>query len=157
MKKVIALQGPSEKQIVTTFETAKKNKWWITYEVEVRPEHDKKPHSDNINKVPQIGMLLKGVNGFVYEITNLKAVEVCFTCATKATHRIGKKFYCEKDFNALVITKPIKRTLAKQHRNAPCECGSGKKYKHCCARNNDRQKGHFYNSAYNPPQPVDQK
>jgi preprotein translocase subunit SecA len=30
--------------------------------------------------------------------------------------------------------KPIKRTSQKVGRNAPCPCGSGKKYKKCCGR-----------------------
>jgi len=31
--------------------------------------------------------------------------------------------------------KPVKRKGRKIGRNAPCPCGSGKKYKHCCGRN----------------------
>ncbi len=30
------------------------------------------------------------------------------------------------------VTKPVKRSKAKVGRNAPCPCGSGKKYKKCC-------------------------
>ena len=30
--------------------------------------------------------------------------------------------------------KPVKRTQKKVGRNAPCPCGSGKKYKKCCGR-----------------------
>jgi preprotein translocase subunit SecA len=30
--------------------------------------------------------------------------------------------------------KPVKRTAKKVGRNAPCPCGSGKKYKKCCGR-----------------------
>ena len=30
--------------------------------------------------------------------------------------------------------KPIKRTSKKVGRNAPCSCGSGKKFKKCCGR-----------------------
>ncbi len=30
--------------------------------------------------------------------------------------------------------KPVKRTEKKVGRNAPCPCGSGKKYKRCCGR-----------------------
>ena len=32
--------------------------------------------------------------------------------------------------------KPYRREEAKIGRNAPCPCGSGKKYKHCCGKNN---------------------
>ncbi len=31
--------------------------------------------------------------------------------------------------------KPVKRTVEKIYPNAPCPCGSGKKYKQCCGRN----------------------
>jgi uncharacterized protein len=31
--------------------------------------------------------------------------------------------------------KPAKRDAARQDRNAPCSCGSGKKYKYCHGRN----------------------
>ncbi len=30
------------------------------------------------------------------------------------------------------VRKPLKRTEEKVGRNAPCPCGSGKKYKKCC-------------------------
>ena len=30
---------------------------------------------------------------------------------------------------------PVKRDAPKVGRNDPCPCGSGKKYKHCCGRN----------------------
>ncbi len=32
--------------------------------------------------------------------------------------------------------KPIKRSQEKVGRNAPCPCGSGKKYKKCCGKVN---------------------
>ena len=30
--------------------------------------------------------------------------------------------------------KPVARADKKIGRNAPCPCGSGKKYKHCCGK-----------------------
>jgi hypothetical protein len=30
--------------------------------------------------------------------------------------------------------RPPEQTLDRIHRNAPCPCGSGKKFKHCCKR-----------------------
>ena len=30
--------------------------------------------------------------------------------------------------------KPVRKSQKKIGRNAPCPCGSGKKYKHCCGR-----------------------
>ncbi len=48
----------------------------------------------------------------------------------------------EKRRDVAVITgessgekKPVQRKTKKVGRNAPCPCGSGKKYKHCCGRN----------------------
>lgn len=111
MKKVIALMPVTDKQVITTRETAEKNNWWITYNVEVAPEHDEKPHPDNTLKVPYEGMLLKGVNGNVYKISKLEEVRICFTCNATATHRINQKFYCHRDYNYLVITQPIKKPI----------------------------------------------
>ena len=34
------------------------------------------------------------------------------------------------------VRKPLKRTEEKVGRNAPCPCGSGKKYKKCCGEFN---------------------
>jgi preprotein translocase subunit SecA len=36
--------------------------------------------------------------------------------------------------DAPVKKKPVKRSEKKVGRNAPCPCGSGKKYKKCCGR-----------------------
>ena len=41
----------------------------------------------------------------------------------------GRWFYVEGDF----VPKTVVRTGPKVGRNEPCPCGSGKKYKHCCA------------------------
>lgn len=149
MKKVIALLPPNEKQVITTRATAEKNNWWITYEVEAIPEHENKPHPDNIDKTPVAGMLLKAVNGNVYKISELKEVRTCFACGERATHRIYKKFYCEKDYNDLVITRPIKLLGPKQNRNDVCSCGSGKKYKNCCIVKEDHTRGHIYINKLN--------
>jgi len=42
----------------------------------------------------------------------------------------GRWFYDEGD----IVPKTIVRSGPKVGRNEPCPCGSGKKYKHCCAR-----------------------
>ena len=34
-----------------------------------------------------------------------------------------------------VKKKPVERKVEKIGRNDPCPCGSGKKYKHCCGKN----------------------
>ena len=41
----------------------------------------------------------------------------------------GRWFYDEGD----IVPKTVVRTGPKVGRNDPCPCGSGKKYKHCCA------------------------
>jgi len=43
-----------------------------------------------------------------------------------------EEMYTNKDESA--IKKPVRRSEAKVGRNEPCPCGSGKKYKQCCAR-----------------------
>lgn len=51
-----------------------------------------------------------------YTYTRHIKVVVCPTCKTQ-----------------LILQKPKPITVeAKPERNAPCQCGSGKKYKHCC-------------------------
>lgn len=42
---------------------------------------------------------------------------------------------CNVPFLATVIYHPPKNS----HRNAPCSCGSGKKYKRCCLIKENRQ------------------
>ena len=49
----------------------------------------------------------------------------------------GRWMYSEKQSTVhadpAAARKPVKRSAAKVGRNAPCPCGSGKKYKKCCA------------------------
>jgi len=47
----------------------------------------------------------------------------------KFKKREGRWFYEEGN----VVPKTVVRTGPKVGRNEPCPCGSGKKYKHCCA------------------------
>lgn len=37
-----------------------------------------------------------------------------------------------QQYMAMQKTRPIARVNVKVHRNDPCPCGSGKKYKNCC-------------------------
>ncbi len=46
---------------------------------------------------------------------------------------VAKPMFTNKDDSA--VKQPKKRTAEKVGRNAPCPCGSGKKYKQCCGRN----------------------
>ncbi len=43
-------------------------------------------------------------------------------------------FFCLSYLRGTVESAQEARTLQKVGRNQPCPCGSGKKYKHCCAR-----------------------
>jgi preprotein translocase subunit SecA len=38
---------------------------------------------------------------------------------------------CNHDHHEHAVTEPYRRAEAKQGRNDPCACGSGKKYKKC--------------------------
>ena len=40
----------------------------------------------------------------------------------------------EQAGEAVAVAAPVRRHQPKIGRNAPCPCGSGKKYKHCCGR-----------------------
>lgn len=41
--------------------------------------------------------------------------------------------------NRSTVNRTVRRAQAKVGRNDPCPCGSGKKYKNCCGKNNDAQ------------------
>lgn len=43
----------------------------------------------------------------------------------------------DDDGSPLVLHPTVRRDEPKVGRNAPCPCGSGKKYKNCCGRAND--------------------
>lgn len=74
---------------------------------------------------------------------------VCTICGKLAKQTIGKKPYCRKHFNELVITKPIRKTAALQNRNDGCACNSGKKFKNCCGiKATDHPARHYFNSEY---------
>ena len=42
------------------------------------------------------------------------------------------------------ITRPVIYSEKKVHRNDPCPCGSGRKYKHCCEKKISSEKRHYY-------------
>lgn len=49
--------------------------------------------------------------------------------------------------NEPAVTAPIVvyDKAAKCHRNEPCRCGSGKKYKHCCMKEHRTgERAHYY-------------
>lgn len=145
MQKVIALDE-KEDRILTTKETATKNKWWITHNliVEILPKDliscvtSDEPFVDNIMKS----------NGRFYKIKSSEKVLICAVCQKKANHRIGYRFYCKPHWKHFTLTKPIRRMELKQNRNHPCNCGSGKKYKFCCQLKDIHGKRHYFNSPY---------
>ncbi len=158
MKKVIVILNDHE-QVLTTAATAVKNKYWITYDVEVIAEPEINAISDEEQKqVPKPGNLIMGFGGHIYRLTKVVPVYKCFSCAQnyndkEGSNRIGNKFYCKEHFNKLVVTQPIRRTAPKTNRNAACPCGSGKKYKHCCmTKNAHTNPRHYFNSEYKQKQ-----
>ena len=52
----------------------------------------------------------------------------------------GDYYYCSECGHYL---EPYELLPQDSHRNAPCPCGSGKKYKRCCLTKENRQNGKF--------------
>lgn len=147
MKKVIALNEDGY-PFLTTEATATKHGWWITYHLTVVLTDEKRCDTSNIEKVPEPGMLLYGINAYVYRVASVTPRHICFECHRPGKNRIRHTFYCQKHFNELVVTKPIRRIEAAPNRNDKCPCGSGKKYKHCCEVKNQHGARHYFNSDY---------
>lgn len=144
MNKVIAVNDKGE-QLLTTEQTAEKNNWWVTYCVTVVPG-DQTATADN-KKVPVTGGLMKSLGGKIYRLSEVKPAHICYLCHQKGANRIKHLFYCNQHFNQLVVTQPILRTGKKPHRNEPCHCKSGKKYKKCCGMETHTPR-HYFNSKY---------
>lgn len=145
MKKVIALLE-TEQRILTTRETAEKNRWWITHNLEV----DILPNtllSCNISNEPEVGNFWEANNRF-YKITKSEKVLICSICEQKANFKIGYRFYCKKHYKHLMLTKPIRRNIIQPNRNEPCSCGSGQKFKNCCISKFDHKPRHYFNSLF---------
>lgn len=144
MQKVIAVNDKG-KQLLTTEATANKNKWWITYWVDVVPA-DQTENADN-EKVPETGGTMKAIGGKIYRLSEVKPAHICFLCHRKGANRVKNLFYCDDDFQRIVVTRPILRSGKKPQRNEPCTCKSGKKYKHCCGSKTHTPR-HYFNSEY---------
>lgn len=145
MKKVIALNY-KEERVLTTQQTAEKNNWWITHNLDV----SKLPVTSEklqVSTEPTAGNIM-GSNGRLYRIIESKKVLICAVCHESAKFKIGYRFYCKKHYKHLMLTKPIRRTLIDEKRNAVCSCGSGKKYKHCCIAKSEHKPRHYFNSPY---------
>jgi SWIM/SEC-C metal-binding protein len=68
-----------------------------------------------------------------------KASEIAAVCDENGwTYIIGIEPDKSEDLSDLErkLTPPVRHVEAKVGRNEPCPCGSGKKYKKCCALNN---------------------
>jgi hypothetical protein len=145
MKKVIAL-NEKEIRVLTTCETAEKNNWWITHNLEV----DLLPANfltTETSTEPEVGLIWEGNKRF-YQITKSEKVLICTICDTKANFRIGYRFYCKKHYKHLMLTRPIRRTIIQPGRNEPCSCGSGMKFKNCCIAKSDHKPRHYFNSRF---------
>lgn len=145
MKKVIAL-NENEIRVLTTRVTAEKNDWWITHNLEVAIL-PKNLLSCNTSLEPESGNIFESNNRF-YRITKSEKVLICTICNKKANFKIGYRFYCKKHYKHLMLTKPIRRAIINPERNAPCPCGSGRKYKSCCIGKLDHKPRHYFNSLF---------
>lgn len=146
MKKVIAL-NENEIRVLTTRVTAKKNNWWITHNLEV----DILPStllSINTSIEPEVGNIIEGTNKRFYRILKSQKVLICTICEQKANFKIGYRFYCEKHYKHLMLTKPIRRNIIQPNRNELCSCGSGQKFKNCCISKRDHKPRHYFNSLF---------
>ncbi len=68
-----------------------------------------------------------------------KAGQIAAVCDEKGWHYIlGIEPDKAEDISDLErkLTPPVRRAAAKVGRNEPCPCGSGRKYKKCCALSN---------------------
>lgn len=146
MKKVIALLE-TEQRILTTRETAKKNHWWITHNLEVNilPSN---LLSSNTSIEPEVGNIMEGPNNRFYKILKSEKVLICTVCEQKANFKIGCRFYCKKHYKHLILTKPIRRNIIQPNRNELCSCGSGQKFKNCCISKLDHKPRHYFNSLF---------
>lgn len=146
MKKVIALLETGQR-ILTTTETAKKNNWWITHNLEVHILPSTLL-STNASIEPEVGNIMEGTNKRFYKILKSQKVLICTICQQMANFKIGYRFYCKKHYKHLMLTKPIRRTMFQPGRNEPCSCGSGHKFKNCCISKLDHKPRHYFNSLY---------
>ncbi len=147
MKKVIAVLNDNE-YCLTTNTTAIKNNWYIAYDVTVVKEEKERPNFAEKDIVPAVGRVMYGVGLHAYRISTIKPRHICSMCDEKGSNRIEKKFYCNHHFKQLTVTQPISGTNTIPKRNAPCHCGSGKKYKHCCLVKDRHTPRHYFNSRY---------
>lgn len=85
----------------------------------------------NWSDLTVLGTKTKGNVGFVkFKAINDKNVDPMIMKETSTFHKInGQWFYVSGE---ATYTKPPVKSSKKVNRNAPCPCGSGKKYKKCC-------------------------
>ena len=88
-------------------------------------------------KDPLTEYKVNGFNMFEEMITNIREETVRTLLRIKVEQRVEREQVAKvtgtnKDDS--VAKTPVKRTDEKVYPNAPCPCGSGKKYKQCCGR-----------------------
>jgi hypothetical protein len=151
MNKVIAL-NENENRVLTTRETAEKNNWWITHnlDVEILPANFL---TTETSTEPEVGNIWEANKRF-YKIIKSEKILICTICHEKAKFRIGYRFYCKKHYKHLMLTRPIRRTMLQPGRNEPCTCGSGKKFKNCCLEKLDHNPRHYFNSRFMEDQKI---
>ncbi len=147
MKKVIAVR--KNEYVITTQATAEKKRLYIAYSCVVTPVEEERPDWRDKDKLPYVGMIMRGMGGHYYKLREFTPTYVCADCDRKnSKNRIGNYWYCTPHFKKLTITKPIVGTGNIPGRNQPCHCGSGKKYKHCCLPKDRHDPRHYFNSDY---------
>lgn len=146
MQKVIAL-NEDEKRVLTIRETAEKNKWWITHNLEV-DILAKDTKTVLISLEPEIDSIIKGENNRLYRVEKSEKILVCTICKERAKFKIGYRFYCKKHYKHLMLTRPIRRNIIQPERNTTCPCGSGKKFKNCCIHTLEHNTRHYFNSRF---------
>lgn len=106
----------------------------IAAEMSVLHEFDPQPVRHVLNKLehaysltPMLAMMLAGARDLL-ESENNRSAEKDFLSRTDVLKLLPK----ERPPVVIGSGQTIRRPIAKLGRNAPCHCGSGKKYKKCC-------------------------
>ena len=88
-------------------------------------------------KDPLTEYKVSGFNMFEEMITNIREETVRTLLRIKVEHRIEREQVAKvtgTNKDETVAKAPVKRGDEKVYPNAPCPCGSGKKYKQCCGK-----------------------
>lgn len=88
---------------------------------------------------------------FIPNPKNRPEVKPCSVpdCKNDSNFEKDEKPLCASHFYASERTMPVRRTQNKLHRNAPCPCGSNRKYKNCCSLKIEHKSGRLYYQPQN--------